>query len=82
MYKLLYTKWAEACTLCEKQKGMIISLTQRKGKFQGCVLCEEQKGIIFSLSQEKERLQGENCMNKFGSSCTSLGFDDNKYFIE
>src|ERR1044072_5106949 len=59
-YKLLYTKWTELCDVCEKQKKMILTLNQEKGKIQGNSCNQEQENIIQTLMQEKKKLQIEN----------------------
>src|ERR1044072_329487 len=58
--KLLYLKWSELCVVCEKQKKLILTLTQEKDKFQGSSIWQEKENIIQTLMQEKKKLQDEN----------------------
>ena len=58
--KLLYTKWAELCVVCETQKKLINNLTQEKGKAQENSIWEEKEHIIQVLRQDKKKLQVEN----------------------
>src|ERR1044072_4659695 len=56
-YKLLFIKWKELCSICEKQKKIIQTLTSENTRMKGMANCHEHEEVIQTLHKEKLKLQ-------------------------